>query len=363
MQPFYFFTGFPGFIATRLIKALLIRNRHASFALLVHPSQMDKAKRELQALTNKGHGTPEQFELIAGDITQPYLAIPPDVHTLLQNRITHVFHLAAIYDLAVPKDLAYQVNVIGTQNVNNWVLTLKKLERYIYFSTAYVSGDRVGKIYEHELTMGQAFKNHYESTKYEAEVLVQSIRAKAPTTIIRPGIVVGDANTGETVKFDGPYFIMRFLDFFSRFPIPYVGEGNGLFNIVPVTYIIDATIHLAHSRQSVDNVYHLTDPNPYRAKRAYELIAKQLLQKEPTWMLPTSMASAALSIPALRQWIGIERETLIYFNVEGDYDNTQAQADLTEAGITCPDLSSYLPAIVGYYQEHRADPEKAIMIT
>ena len=59
--------------------------------------------------------------------------------------------------------------------------------------------------------MGQAFKNHYESTKFQAEVWVRELLDRVPTTILRPAIVVGDSRTGETEKFDGPYYILRAL--------------------------------------------------------------------------------------------------------------------------------------------------------
>ncbi|WP_231563823.1 SDR family oxidoreductase, partial [Anoxybacillus sp. KU2-6(11)] len=83
------------------------------------------------------------------------------LHMLAQS-VTHVFHLAAIYDLAVPEDIARMVNVEGTKQVNEWVSFLPHLQRYVYFSTAYVSGTRQGVIFEHELDKGQSFKNHYE---------------------------------------------------------------------------------------------------------------------------------------------------------------------------------------------------------
>ena len=35
---------------------------------------------------------------------------------------------------------------------------------------------------------------------------------RIPTTIYRPAIVVGDSRTGETQKFDGPYYVLRFID-------------------------------------------------------------------------------------------------------------------------------------------------------
>ncbi|WP_246042211.1 hypothetical protein [Cohnella pontilimi] len=39
--------------------------------------------------------------------------------------------------------------------MNQWILTLPNLRRYVYFSTAYVSGDREGRILETELEMEQ----------------------------------------------------------------------------------------------------------------------------------------------------------------------------------------------------------------
>ena len=85
----------------------------------------------------------------------------------------------------------------------------ERLERLAYVSTAYVAGKRTGVVYEHELVMGQDFKNHYESTKFQAEVWVRELLDPVPTTILRPAIVVGDSRTGETEKFDGPYYILR----------------------------------------------------------------------------------------------------------------------------------------------------------
>lgn len=127
----------------------------------------------------------------------------------------------------MPEPLAERVNVHGTNQVNEWVQTLPNLQRYIYFSTAYVSGTREGRIYEEELEMHQTFRNHYERTKYDAEVLVDRLKEMVPTTIIRPGIVKGHSETGETIKFDGLYFMLNMYDKLSFLPaIPYLEEDK-----------------------------------------------------------------------------------------------------------------------------------------
>jgi thioester reductase-like protein len=329
---------------------------------LVHPSQWIKAKTEIHLLFENSLGVLDKITLVPGDITLKNLGMDESTLKRLRENVTHVFHLAAIYDLAVPKDFAYKVNVVGTDNVNKWVLQLAKLQRYVYFSTAYVSGDRSGKILETELDCGQSFKNFYESTKFEAEVLVQKIRDKVPTTIIRPGIVMGDSKTGETVKFDGSYFIMRFLDKFAKWPIPYVGKGEALFNLVPVDYVVDATCYLAQHPKGEDKVYHLTDPRPYQAKDAYRMICEALIGKKPSYTLPSTLVYGLLSIPMFRRWVMVEKESIEYLHLKAEYDCTQALNDLEGSGVKCPDFSDYIKVAVEFYKQHRHDPEKMILV-
>ena len=159
-----------------------------------------------------GRIDPERIELARRRHHRPQArARAPPTTTGLRADARRVFHLAAIYDLAVPLEIAQRVNVDGTGNVLDFCARAEGLERLAYVSPAYVAGMRTGVVYEHELVMGQAFKNHYESTKFQAEVWVRELLDRVPTTILRPAIVVGDSRTGETEKFDGPYYILRAL--------------------------------------------------------------------------------------------------------------------------------------------------------
>ncbi len=97
----YFFTGFPGFIATRLVEKLFDQDPSSRFLLLVHPSQQEKAEKVISQLTQKKAGSRGCFSLIPGDITKENLDIPQQRLERLREEIDYVFHLAAIYDLAV----------------------------------------------------------------------------------------------------------------------------------------------------------------------------------------------------------------------------------------------------------------------
>src|SRR4051812_6607479 len=202
----------------------------------------------------------DRIEVLAGDIAERDLGLDDDTCKRLESDTTAAYHLAAIYNLAVPYDLAQKVNVGGTGNILGLLRRCEKLERLNYVSTAYVAGDRHGVVYEHELNQGQAFKNHYESTKFQAEVWVRELMDEIPTTIYRPAIVVGHSKTGETQKFDGPYYMLRTVAFAQskHMPIPEFA-GDAPFNVVPVDFVLDALAVADDDPELVGETLHLVD--------------------------------------------------------------------------------------------------------
>jgi thioester reductase-like protein len=177
-----FFTGFPGFIGTRLVGSILAADSGVRIVALVEGRMADRARQAAAQLPGG-----DRVEVLVGDIAQRRLGIAGDDWERLQAETTVAYHLAAIYDLAVPLEVAQRVNVDGTGNVLELCAGCEKLERLNYVSTAYVAGTRTGVVYEHELSLGQGFKNHYESTKFQAELWVRQELDRIPTTIYRPG--------------------------------------------------------------------------------------------------------------------------------------------------------------------------------
>ncbi|OEH92951.1 SDR family oxidoreductase [Bacillus solimangrovi] len=360
MKNNYFFTGFPGFITSSLLKELVKEEHQINHIyLLVLPQTLKQAEESLHNIPIES----SKLTILTGDITKKDLNIASELMPILQESITHVFHLAAIYDIAVPKSLAEKINVHGTKMVNDWVQTLNNLKRYVYFSTAYVSGRREGNILETDLDEGQTFKNHYEQTKFVAEIEVQKIVSKVPTTIIRPGIVKGHSKTGATIKFDGPYFMLNMFEALKASPyIPYFGSGRVEGNFVPVDYVISATIYLAHVDKAIGQTYHLTDPSPYPMREVYRMLMKEYLNQSPKATVPLSVAKSFLIIPPLRKRLKIEREGLDYFTCKSHYDTTNAVRDLEGSGIQCPDFKETVAKMVEYYRIHKDDETKHIQI-
>src|SRR6185369_13167660 len=134
--------------------------------------------------------TKGRLELVVGDITAPGLGIGETEAKSLRSRLTGCYHLAAVYDLAVAREVGLRINVEGTRYVIEFLSEAKSLKRLDYVSTAYVSGTAVGLYRETDLDVGQRFKNFYEETKFLAEKVI--VDSGVPAAIYRPGIVVGD---------------------------------------------------------------------------------------------------------------------------------------------------------------------------
>ncbi|MFL5843036.1 MAG: SDR family oxidoreductase [Thermoleophilaceae bacterium] len=347
-------TGFPGFIGKRLVRELLADDPALQVACLVEP-RMEEAARQAASELPGG----DRVEILPGDISDRRLGLSAEDYERLTAATTAVFHLAAIYNLAVPLELAQRVNVDGTGNVIEFCQRCENLERHNYVSTAYVAGNRRGIVYEHELIQGQWFKNHYESTKFQAEVWVRESMDKVPTAIYRPAIVVGDSRTGETQKFDGPYFMLRAISVSQKrgWPIAQYGRSEAPFNVVPVDFIVHALMAGSKDEKAVGETFHLVDPEPIMAKDVFGLLSEMYAGKRPAYTVPAKAVELALRAKPVRQMFdGIPHESMRYLNHSVRYDTRRASDLMERHGLRLPRFPEYAETMVQFFREHESDP-------
>src|ERR1044072_803561 len=122
-----FITGFPGFIANRLLKRLA--RKDCDFILLVQPSLVSHALEEIERINQLIDRRVADFQIVEGDISQPRLALSDVDLELVHQAPTRVFHFAAVYDLAVPEDVAMRVNAVGTRNAVDLARSLPNLRQ------------------------------------------------------------------------------------------------------------------------------------------------------------------------------------------------------------------------------------------
>jgi thioester reductase-like protein len=348
-------TGFPGFLGSALLPRLLARRDGVHAYCLVQERWMELATDRLQEIESAHPHTVGRISLVEGDITVPGLGVD-HVHRGRISDVTEVWHLAAVYDLAVPETVARRVNVEGTGHVLEFCLERPGFRRMQHVSTCYVSGDYHGEFGEDDLDLGQGFLNHYEETKFEAEVLVRrAMKAGLPATIYRPGIVVGDSHTGETQKYDGPYMYATYM---SRLPrvalIPGVGDFDVVrAGLVPRDYVIDAMDVLSVMDRSEGRTYALTDPNPPTTGEVVQILADYLHRKPIRVPLPLGLTRAVVAhVPGLEKVLGLPAEALDYLAAQTTYSTKNAVADLEGTGVVCPPFADYAERLLDYMATH-----------
>lgn len=355
-----FMTGFPGFIAQRLVGKMLDRDPDASFTFLIQDSMRGVADAAIKGMEGPYPGFIESTRVLTGDITRKRLGLSADEYAAVCAETTDVWHLAAVYDLAIPQNIAYRVNVIGTANVLDFCEACDGLRRHDYVSTCYVAGERTGRVMESDLDEGQGFKNHYEATKCWAEQEVRRRLDRVPTLIHRPAVVVGDSITGETDKYDGPYGMLTFLNKLPRFlPFVYIGPCQAPLNMVPVDFLVDAMAELWTNPEALGLTVHLADPYPHTSGEVLESMLELLgFSHPPLLTVPHKLVEAALGVGQVRALMGIPQEQVIYLNHQVEYDTANQRRLLKGSGVSCPDFLGYLPVLVNYVRQH---PEKPFL--
>ena len=412
-DPRVFLTGFPGFLGSALIERLIARGE-GPIACLVQPAYIDVARRradEIEARVagdrfdngsdegSAGSGTENgsvgdeaeddsaagdvardgsvgdeardgsvgdeardgsvdsdepaaestpMIQLYPGDITEPDLGLGADRDDLVG--VGSVYHLAAIYDLGVERRPAEAVNVRGTEHVldaaESWGAS-----RFHHVSTCYVSGRYDGVFTEADFAVGQRFNNHYEATKFHAERAVRErTGSDLRATIYRPSIVVGDSRTGETDKFDGPYYLLGLLraqPSWLTVAVSLPGSADAELNVVPRDYVVDAIAELSRREETAGGVYHLCDQSPLPVDRFVEELAAALGHRTARVTVPRSLARWGLSLLE-RLGVPIEPEAVAYLDHPTRYAAPATRRALSTSEVGVPPVESYLDRLVAY---------------
>lgn len=351
-----FVTGFPGFIARRLVGKLLMADEGLEVVALVEPrfeAQAQKTVENLHHASTSDLSLSERLRVVLGDVTSMDLGLSGPEFQQITHETTEVYHLAAVRALGAERRKAEAVNVQGTMNLLALARAMTRLGRLVHFSSAYVSGARVGVIMEDELEEGQSFRNTYESTKHRSEVLVQRAMDRLPITIVRPAGVVGDSRTGEIDHFDSVYHLGMLLAASPvALPVPLGDEGRAPLYIVPVDYLVDVVHAVVSQPETLSKTFHVVDPNPLSVRRVYTTIAERAGRKLPRYSVPTNLTKALLRIPGMERFASISHEAVDYLNHMAIYNSRNTAAALEGTGLVCPPFETYVENLMRYVRDY-----------
>lgn len=340
-----FLTGGTGYLGAFLLAELL---RRTSATIYCHARARDEQDALARLAANLQHyglwdeAQRHRLVPVVGDLAQPLLGLSEERFLELADLIDVIYHAGAITSFIYPYTTLKPTNVLGTQEVLRLASRIR-LKPVHLTSTLYVFGPgdkhedggpmREDDIPEHVETMHIG----YRQSKWVAERLLLLARERGiPVAIYRPSRIAGHSHTGACQTNDFVWRMIRAcIDASSVF------NQDMTMDMVPVDYVSEAIVHLSLRPESLNQVFHLTNPKVPRLDEIVEWSQSYgyPIRREPyeTWRarlkvaaeLSNQNASFAL-VPFLPQ--DLSRQQL------GDlpFDASNTLAGLAGSGIACP---------------------------
>jgi nucleoside-diphosphate-sugar epimerase len=227
---------------------------------------------------------------------------------------------------------------------------LPNLRRLGYMSTTSISGTHKGLFSENDFDTGQKFKNHYESTKFEAERIVREYADRIPTVIFRPTIVVGDSHSGEIEKIDGPYY--GFVMISRNLHIAIQKSGHTKCHIAPVDFVTDAIAAIYEKPDAAGKVFHVGDPQPMLYDEFFDLVCERWGKFKPLLKLPPKLMGKLLEVPVIEKTFGVLKESFPYTHLPVEYGFDNMLSALEGTRLRCPSVPEYVDVMIDYYKNH-----------
>ncbi len=391
-------TGFLGGAITRRLLVsgyrlrLLIRKRdndtspnsfgrESTIKELILENQLNECLTGQRSMTDDRAGTDESLydlflsnvEIFEGNITSRDLGLEEEDYKRLCCEVDEVFHCAAATHFEEQRvGELMVVNVEGTKKMLQFANSGKQ-KKFHYVSTAYVAGKQNDIVYENELVDEEPlFNNEYERSKFIAEqVVIKYARDnEIPYTIYRPGIIVGDSKTGATCKFDNLYIFMKVLCNIQKSFINHESEGlnditvrvpgipDALINLVPVDYVADAIVVILKAKESINKIFHITNPYPPELDELRDLLMPVLGIEGINVKIDGQMEHKHLSAME-RLFLRQTRTYYSYLFSRLRFDCRNTQSVLESTGIICPAITRGLVnVLVDFAISHNWGDEK-----
>lgn len=296
-------TGGTGLLGSYLIRDLL--KSGTNLALLVRSTRKGPARARAESVISRWEAVDGRIlprpVVLEGDLSEDNLGLDQHDIDWIGRNCDAVMHNAAslTFYAAGRDDEPWRSNLYGTERVLD-LCRRTGIRQFHHVSTAYVCGLRSGRVLESELEAGQTHGNDYEVSKYRAELLVRQADFLDAPTIYRPGIILGDSQSGYTSTFYGFYVPLKLLSTLLtkaaavastreeliegiRFAGRRLTEilnltDNERKNYVPVDWVSAVMAHIAVRPQLHGQTYHLTPNEPVSLRLTRE-VTEQAFEK------------------------------------------------------------------------------------
>jgi len=340
-------TGATGQIGSYLLRDILAAEK--PLAVVVRPNAEMSIQQRINEIVSKwedhlGRDLPRPV-CLAGDTTKEFFGLSQQDRHWVRANCNSLIHNAA--SVAFGKR-----NAVGATWDNN-VSSAKRvvelcryasIEHLAFVSTAYVCGQHQGTFYEHDLNLGQSFRNEYEHSKLAAEQIVREFNAADVCTIFRPSIVIGDYQTGQTASFQGFYRLVQFTNSISslaprhsdgswRHNVRLTLTGNEKRNFVTVDWVSAVMTKIVFDSNCHGQTYHLTPQKATTTREIEDALQQYFRYHGVQFVGPISLNESDQSVEE-RRFFEYLSEYNDYWQNDPTFDrrNTDKASALVEEG-------------------------------
>ncbi len=170
-------TGYPSLPARRMIEQIITTEPRSLVYTLKTPEPPEALETPLDAPAPELSLSAEQRARVVFLEGTPHamdLGLSGAEFRQLAREVDRVHHLAHVGSSAVDRRTAHTINVVGAAEILEFSRAASHLKCLVFHSTAHVSGDRTGVVYEEDLDRGQSFRSDADETRMRAAVLVDT---------------------------------------------------------------------------------------------------------------------------------------------------------------------------------------------
>ncbi|WCJ34088.1 Fatty acyl-CoA reductase 2 chloroplastic [Euphorbia peplus] len=305
----FFITGATGFLAKVLIEKILrtvpdvgkiyvlikAKNKDAAMARL----QSEIINAELFKCLQQTYGKSYQAFMLSklvpvvGNVCDSNLGLDEDLANLIANEVDVIVNSAANTTFDERYDVALDINTRGACHLMSFAKKCENLKLFLQVSTAYVNGQRQGKIMEKAFSIGDCiamesffsessildvesemhlalnskescgenqvaqrmkemglerarkygWQDTYVFTKAMGEMMIDSMRGEIPVVIIRPSVIESTFREPFPGWMEGNRMMDPIILYYGKGQLTgFLVDPNGVLDVVPADMVVNATI-------------------------------------------------------------------------------------------------------------------------
>lgn len=280
-------TGATGFLGRYLLRELLASPDKEIFCLVRAKDDFNAQKRLIKTLAQVGIPSDRilnRVRALRGDVTEPFLGLPPDRYEKFAQQVEAIYHCAAEVNWVRNYQQLRRINVGSTLELLRFACKgPPKIFTFISSLAVCFAHGASGIIDEQSDMMPwlEAMPLGYAKTKCVSESLLRAAAERGlPVTIIRPGLLCGDTVTGTANNGD---LISSLIS--ACIKQGEAADADWLFDVIPVDYAARAAIALTERRSNNLDTYHLCHGHPRHWR---EMVLWLNLLGYPVRLVPTA---------------------------------------------------------------------------